>query len=325
MPEPTTYLNAIQRALRDELSRDETVFCIGHDIGEPGGVFGVTKGLMKEFGSDRVIDSPQGDSAVIGMSVGAAIMGMRPVAEVQFSDFLSSGFYQVVNNAAKYYFLHGVPVPMVIRCPCGGGFSGGPYYSQNNEAWFFHVPGLKIVAPATPYDAMGLLKSAVKDNNPVLFLEHKFLYTRLKEVLPDENFEVEIGKGAIRRVGDDATIITYGSTVHHSLQAAKKLEQDGYSIEVIDLRSLMPFDKELILQSVRKTGKAIIAHEDNLTGGIGGELAAVIAYEAYEYLDGPVSRVAAPDMPVPFSPPLEEAYLPGAESITEALRKLLEY
>jgi len=283
MPEPTTYINAIRGALRDVLSLDENVFCIGNDIGENGGVFGVTEGLVKEFGGDRIIDSPQGDSAIIGMSVGAAIMGKRPVAEVQFSDFLSTGFNQLVNNAAKYYYLHGVPVPMVVRCPCGGGFNGGPYYSQNNEAWFFHVPGLKIVSPATPYDAMGLLRSAVKDNNPVLFLENKFLYTRLKEVLPDEKFEVEIGKGAIRKVGDDATIITYGSTVHHSLQAAKKLEKEGYSIEVIDLRSLMPFDKKLILQSVKKTGKVLIAHEDNLTGGIGGELAAIIAQEAYEY------------------------------------------
>lgn len=325
MSEPVSYIDAINLALREELIRDKDVFCIGQGIGESGGVFGATAGLLDEFGSDRIVDALPGESAILGMSVGAAISGMRPVAEVQFADFLARGFNQIVNVAAKYFYIHGTPVPLVVRCPCGSGVNGGPNYSQNSEAWYFNVPGLKIAAPATPYDAKGLLKAAVRDNNPVIFLEHKYLYRRIKQKLPDEDFIVELGKGAIRRIGEDATIITYGSTVHISLQAAASLEKEGYSVEVLDLRTLMPFDRDLILQSVRKTGKALIVHEDTLTGGIGGELAAVISDEAYEYLDGPVRRVASSDTPVPFSQPLEESYLPNAVTVADAMRELLKY
>ena len=325
MSTPITYIEAISQALRDEMRREKNVFCIGQDIGAYGGVFGVTEGFLNEFGSDRLIDTPVAESAILGMSVGSALMGMRPVAEVQFADFLSSGFNQIVNNAAKYYYLHGTAVPMVVRCPCGGAVHGGPYHSQNNEAWFFHVPGLKIVAPATPYDAKGLLKAAIRDNNPVLFMEHKYLYRRIKEVVPEDDFIVEIGKGVIRRVGEDASVITYGSTVHLSLHAAASLAKEGYSVEVVDLRSIMPFDRELILGSAKKTGKVLVVHEDTLTGGIGGELAGIIADEAFDHLDGPVKRVAALDTPLPFSLPLEEFFLPNQEKIADALRELLKY
>lgn len=322
-----TYLEAISSGLRDEMRRDETVFCLGEDIGKYGGAFKITDGFLDEFGEDRVIDTPLAESAIIGAALGAAIMGLRPVAEMQFADFITSGFNQIVNNAAKTHYRWGAAVPMVIRCPSGGGMNGGPFHSQNPEAWFFRVPGLKIVAPSSPYDAKGLIKSAIRDNNPVLYFEHKGLYRdrKIKAELPEEDYVVPIGEGIIRREGADLTIITYGMMVHRSMEAAEDLAKEGVEVEVIDLRSLLPFDREMILESVKKTSRLLIVHEDTLTGGIGGEMAAIIADEAFEYLDAPIKRLAGLDTPIPFSPPLEEFFLPNTEKITKALRDLAAY
>jgi 2-oxoisovalerate dehydrogenase E1 component beta subunit len=320
-----TYLEAISQGLREEMQRDKEVFCIGEDIGVYGGAFKVTKGFIDEFGEDRVIDTPIAESGIIGAAVGAALMGMRPVVEMQFSDFISCGFNQMVNNAAKIHYRWQASVPMVVRCPSGGGVHGGPFHSQNPEAWFFHVPGLKVVAPSTPYDAKGLIKSAIRDNNPVLYFEHKFLYRRIKGEVPDNDYTVPIGKADIKRQGKDITVIAYGSTVHMALEASEELAKEGIDIEIVDMRSLLPFDKELILESVKKTNKVLITHEDTLTGGIGGEISAVISSEAFEYLDGPIMRVCALDTPVPYSPPLEEYFLPSAKKIADALRKLYAY
>jgi len=321
-----TYLEAIRQGLWEEMKRDERVFCLGEDIGVYGGAFKVTKGLIEEFGPRRVIDTPLAESAIIGVSIGAALMGMRPVAEMQFADFISCGFNQIVNNAAKIHYRWGAPVPITIRCPSGGNVHGGPFHSQNPEAWFFHVPGLKLVAPSTPYDAKGLLKAAIRDDNPVLYFEHKYLYRRIKGEIPSDDYVVPIGKGNIVREGTDATIITYGAMVHSSLEAAERLSQeDGVEVEVLDLRSLLPFDKELLLQSVRKTGRVLIVHEATRTGGIGGELGTILAEEAFEYLDAPVRRVTALDTPVPYSPPLEKFFLPDVKKILQALRELVRY
>ncbi|MCC7431886.1 alpha-ketoacid dehydrogenase subunit beta [bacterium] len=322
-----TYIEAISMALREEMRRDSSVFCLGEDIGVYGGAFKVTKGFLEEFGSDRVLDTPIAESAIIGAATGAAIMGMRPVAEMQFADFISCGFNQLVNNAAKMHYRTGMKVPMVVRLPTGGGVHGGPFHSQNTEAWFFHTPGLKIVAPATPYDAKGLLKAAIRDDNPVLYYEHKFLYRRpeIKEEVPENDYVVEIGKGKIFREGKNAVIITYASMVHACNKAAENLAKEGFEVEVLDLRSLMPFDKELILNSVRKCNKVMIVHEATKTGGIGGEISAFINEEAFESLDAPIVRVASIDTPVPFSPPLEEFFMPNEKKITEALIKLAEF
>ena len=325
--EAITYLEAISEGLREEMRRDESVFCLGEDIGAYGGAFKITKGFLEEFGEDRVIDTPLAESAIIGAALGSAIMGMRPVAEMQFADFITSGFNQIVNNAAKTHYRWGAAVPMVIRCPSGAMGNGGPFHSQNPEAWFFRVPGLKIVAPSTPYDAKGLIKSSIRDNNPVLYFEHKGLYrdTKIKASLPENDFVVPIGEGLIRREGKDLPIITYGMMVHRSLEAAEQLSEEGVAVEVIDLRSLLPFDKNMILESVKKTNRLLIVHEDTLTGGIGGEMAAIIADEAFEFLDAPIKRVAAIDTPIPFSPPLEEFFLPNTEKITAALKDLAAY
>ena len=322
-----TYLEAISLGLREEMHRDESVFCLGEDIGAYGGAFKVTQGFLEEFGEDRVIDTPLAESAIIGAALGAALMGLRPIAEMQFADFITSGFNQVVNNAAKTHYRWGAAVPMVIRCPSGGGLNGGPFHSQNPEAWFFRVPGLKIVAPSMPSDAKGLIKSSIRDNNPVLYFEHKALYrlTSIKEDVSEDDFTVPIGEGIIRREGRDITIITYGMMVHKSIEAAEQLAQEGIEVEVLDLRSLLPFDKAMILTSVKKTSRLLIVHEDTLTGGIGGEMAAIIADEAFEYLDAPIKRVAAIDTPIPFSPPLEEFFLPNTEKIVAALRDLAAY
>lgn len=322
-----TYLEAISLGLREEMRRDESVFCLGEDIGAYGGAFKVTQGFLDEFGDDRVIDTPLAESAIIGAALGAALMGLRPVAEMQFADFITSGFNQVVNNAAKTHYRWGAAVPMVIRCPSGGGLNGGPFHSQNPEAWFFRVPGLKIVAPSVPSDAKGLIKASIRDSNPVLYFEHKALYrlTSIKEDVSEDDFIVPIGEGIIRREGRDITIITYGMMVHKSLEAAEQLAQEGVEVEVLDLRSLLPFDKAMILASVKKTSRLLIVHEDTLTGGIGGEMAAIIADEAFEYLDAPIKRVAAIDTPIPFSPPLEEFFLPNTEKIVTALRDLAAY
>ena len=323
-----TYLEAISQAIREEMRRDEAVFLLGEDVGIYGGAFKVSAGFLQEFGPERVIDTPMSEAAIIGSAVGAALMGMRPIAEMQFIDFIASGFDQIINMASKMYWRAGMPVPMVIRGPSGGGTKGGPFHSASPEAWFFHTPGIKVVVPATAYDAKGLLKAAIRDNNPVLYLEHKLLYRmpELREELPEEDYIVPLGKAVIRREGEDMTILTYGAMVHRSLRAAQTLEQeDDLEVEVLDLRSLTPLDRESILESVKRTNKVLIVHEDTLTGGIGAELAAILAEDLFEYLDGPITRVTAPDVPFPYAPPLEDAYLPGEEKILAAARKLAEY
>jgi pyruvate/2-oxoglutarate/acetoin dehydrogenase E1 component len=323
-----TYLEAISDAIREEMRRDEAVFLLGEDVADYGGAFKVSAGLLEEFGPDRVIDTPMAEAAIIGSAVGAALMGMRPIAEMQFIDFITCGFDQIINMSAKMYWRVGMPVPIVIRGPSGGGTKGGPLHSSSPEAWFFHTPGIKVVAPSTPYDAKGLLKAAIRDNNPVLYLEHKLLYRlpELREELPSEDYLVPLGKAIVRREGEDMTMLTYGAMVHQCLRAAQRLEvEDDLEIEVLDLRSIAPLDHEAIVASVKRTNKVLIVHEDTLTGGIGAELAAILAQDLFEYLDGPITRVAAPDAPFPYAPPLEAAYLPDAEKIISAARQLAAY
>jgi len=323
-----TYLEAIGQAIREEMQRDEAVFLLGEDVGTYGGAFKVSAGLLEEFGPERVIDTPMAEAAIIGSAVGAALMGLRPVAEMQFIDFITCGFDQIINMASKMYWRSGMPVPIVIRGPSGGGVKGGPFHSASPEAWFFHTPGIKVVFPATTYDAKGLLKAAIRDNNPVLYLEHKLLYRmpELREELPTEDYIVPIGKAITRREGEDMTILTYGAMVHQSLKAAQALEQeDELQVEVVDLRSLSPLDREAILASVKHTNKVLIVHEDTISGGIGAELAAILAEDLFEYLDGPITRVAAPDVPFPYAPPLEEAFLPNEGKILTAARELAAY
>ncbi len=301
-----TYLEAIGQAIREEMLRDEAVFLLGEDVGTYGGAFKVSAGLLEEFGPERVIDTPMAEAAIVGTAVGSALMGMRPIAEMQFIDFIASGFDQIINMASKMYWRSGMPLPMVIRGPSGGGTHGGPFHSVSPEAWFFHTPGIKVVVPSTTYDAKGLLKAAIRDNNPVLYLEHKLLYRlpELREALPDTDYIVPIGKAVTRREGEDMTLLTYGAMVFQCLQAAQLLEEeDDLEIEVIDLRSLSPLDRETILSSVKRTNKVLIVHEDTLTGGIGAEIAAILAEDLFEYLDGPITRVAAPDTPFPYAPP----------------------
>lgn len=320
-----TYLDAIAQALREEMRRDPSVIILGEDIGVFGGAFKVTRGLLEEFGEERVFDTPISESGFTGAACGAAIEGFRPVVEFQFADFIACAFDQIVNYAAKNYYRWGIPVPVVFRGPSGGGFRGGPYHSQNPEAWFTHVPGLKVVQPATPYDAKGLLKAAIRDNNPVIYFEHKHLYRRIKEDVPEEDYVVPLGKADVKRAGSDLTIVTYGAMVHESLAVADRLAQGGVECEVIDLRSLCPLDKDTFLASVRKTSRALIVHEAHLTGGFGGEVAAIIAQEAFDVLDAPVTRVAALDVPSPFAGPLEDAMLPSEEKIYAAARDVVEY
>jgi pyruvate/2-oxoglutarate/acetoin dehydrogenase E1 component len=321
----TTYVDAIREGLREEMARDERVFLLGEDIGVYGGAFKVTDGLIQEFGEERVIDTPISETAIVGAAVGAAMMGMRPVAEMQFIDFISCAFDMITNFAAKSRYRHGVGVPLVIRGPSGGGVHGGPFHSQNPEAYFAHTPGLKVVQPATAHDAKGLIKAAIRDDDPVLFFEHKFLYRRIKEELPPGDWIVPIGKAAVRREGRDLSILTYGAMVWTALEAAKTLEAEGIDAEVVDLRTLFPMDEETVLSSVAKTNKAILLHEATRTGGIGAEIAAVLSERCFEYLDGPLVRVTAPDTPVPYSPPLEEAFLPNAEKLCRAARALAAY
>ena len=320
-----TYLEAIRRGLWEEMERDPTVFLLGEDIAALGGAFKVTAGFLKEFGEERVIDTPLSEAAIMGASIGAALMGRRPVAEMQFMDFISCGLDQICQMAAKIHYRWGAHVPMVVRGPSGAGVHGGPFHSQSNEMWFVHTPGLKVVVPATAYDAKGLIKAAVRDPNPVIFFEHKYLYRRIKEEVPSEDYIVPLGKAAVRRQGTDIAVITYGAMVWTALEAARTLEAEGISLEVVDLRTLVPYDKDCILESVRNCGKVILLHEDTRRGGMGGELAAVIAEEAFGDLDGPVVRLTAPDTPVPFSPPLEEFFLPSAGKLAEAARKLASY
>jgi 2-oxoisovalerate dehydrogenase E1 component beta subunit len=320
-----TYLEAIREAMAEEMARDERVFLIGEDIGRFGGAFKVTDGLLDRFGSDRIVDTPISESAIIGAAVGAAYMGLRPVAELQFIDFITCCFDMVTSFAATSRYRTGAGVPMVIRGPCGAGVNGGPFHSANPEALFLNTAGLKIVEPSTPYDAKGLLKAAIRDDDPVLFFEHKLLYRRLKEELPADDYIVPIGKALVRRAGRDVSIITFGAMVHVALEAAEALAADGVDAEVIDLRTLAPLDRDAILTSVAKTSKAIVLHEASRTGGIGGEIAAIIGEEAFEYLDGPVMRVASLDVPVPFSPPLEKACLPNVEKLMAVTKRLVRY
>jgi 2-oxoisovalerate dehydrogenase E1 component beta subunit len=322
----STYLEAINQALFEEMERDERVFLLGEDIGIYGGAFKVTKGLYKAFGGERVIDTPISESAIIGSAIGAAITGLRPVAEMQFADFITVGFNQLVANAATLYYRHNIPVPMVVRAPSGGGIRGGPFHSKNPEAWFFHQPGLKIVAPATARDAKGLLKSSIRDNNPVIYFEHKYLYRRVKEELPEEEVVVPLGKATVSREGDDVTVITYGAMVFECLDAAKKLfKEHDISAQVIDLRTLQPLDMELILESVQKTSRVVIVHEAGLSGGIGAEIAARISENAFEYLDAPIKRIASLDTPTPFSPILENEFMPNAEKIYNAILEIMKF
>jgi pyruvate/2-oxoglutarate/acetoin dehydrogenase E1 component len=317
-----TYLEAISDALRTEMRRDEAVFCLGEDIGAFGGAFKVTDGFAEEFGADRVLDTPLAESAIVGTATGAAIEGMRPVCEMQFADFISCGFDQLVNVAAKLHYRQGVAVPIVVRLPSGGGFSGGPFHSQNPEAWFLQTPGLKVLTPATAEDAKGLLASAIRDPNPVCFLEHKALYRRVRGDVPEGEHTVPIGEARVAREGSEMTVIAYGSSVHLALEAADQLDED---IEVIDLRSLCPLDSEAILAGARKTGKVLIAHEATRACGAGAEVASLIGEEAFEDLDAPIRRLTTPDVPIPFSPPLEQAVLPQLDEMKEACRELLAY
>jgi pyruvate/2-oxoglutarate/acetoin dehydrogenase E1 component len=317
-----TYLGAISDGLREEMRRDEAVFCLGEDIGAFGGAFKVTDGFIEEFGADRVLDTPLAENLIIGASIGAAIEGMRPVCEMQFADFISCGFDQLVNVAGKLHYRQGVSVPMVVRLPSGGGFSGGPFHSQNPEAWFIQAPGLKVVAPATASDAKGLLVSAIRDPNPVCFLEHKGLYRHVKGEVPEGEHAVTLGEARIAREGGELTVVAYGSAVPLALQAAGELDED---IEVLDLRTLNPLDSEAILASVEKTGKVLIAHEATRSCGVGAEVASLVSERAFEALDAPVRRLTAPDVPIPFSPPLEQAVLPQLDDMKEALRELLAY
>ena len=319
------YVEAIRQALFEEMERDPTVFVLGEDVGAYGGAFKVTEGLIDRFGASRVIDTPLAEEAIVGGAIGAAIRGLRPVAEMQFIDFISRAFDLITNFAAKNRYRTGVGVPMVIRGPSGGGVHGGPFHSQNPEMYFVKTPGLKVVAPATAYDAKGLLKAAIRDDDPVIYLEHKFLYRRVKDWIPAEDYIVPIGKAAIRRAGCDLTIVTYGSMLWTALDAAQTLSEMGVEAEVLDLRTLLPLDEEAILESVARTSKCIVLHEDTRTAGIGAEIAATISEKAFEYLDGPILRVTAPDTPVPYSPPLEKAFLPNTSTILAAAKKLVAY
>jgi 2-oxoisovalerate dehydrogenase E1 component beta subunit len=322
---PVTYVEAIRDGIREEMERDPNVFLIGEDIGVYGGAFKVTAGMLEQFGEKRVVDTPISESAIVGAAIGAGFMGLRPVAEIQFADFISCGFDQIVNYAAKCRYRWNAPVPIVVRAPCGGGIHGGPFHSQQNEAWFTNVPGLKVVLPATAADAKGLIKSAIRDNDPVIFFEHKALYRRIKEEIPEGEYTVPLGKASVFREGKHMSIITYSAMVHVAAEVADRMEKEGLSIEIIDLRTLTPLDEDTILASVKKTSKAIVLHEATLTGGFGGEVSARIAEKAFEYLDGPVLRLAAPDTPVPYSPPLEEAFLPNADKLIEKVRWLAAY
>ena len=322
MPE-ITYLEAISDGLREEMRHDESVFCMGEDIGEFGGAFKVTDGFFEEFGGDRVWDTPLAENAIVGTAVGAAVEGLRPVCEMQFADFIACGFDQLVNVAAKMYYRQGLAVPMVVRLPSGGGFSGGPFHSQNPEAWFLQSPGLKVVAPSTAEDAKGLLASAIRDPNPVLYLEHKNLYRRVKGEVPEGRYETPMGELRVAREGTDLTVVSYGAMVHTALEATEDI--DGASIEVLDLRTLCPLDRDGILESVRKTSKVVVLHEATRSCGVGAEVSSLIAEEAFEDLDGPVVRVTAPDVPIPFSPPLERAVLPQVDDVRKACHDLLAY
>jgi len=320
-----TYLEAIRQALADEMARDERVFVVGEDIGAYGGAFKATEGLLDRFGEARVIDTPISEQAIVGSAIGASYMGMRPVAEVQFIDFIACCFDMLTNFAATSRYRNGAGCPIVVRGPSGGGVGGGPFHSLNPESFFLNTPGLKMVEPSTAYDAKGLLKAAIRDDDPVLYFEHKFLYRRIKDDVPDTDYVVPIGKAKIRREGSDLSIVTFGAMVYTALDAAAVLAAEGIQAEVLDLRSLAPLDRVAVIETVSKTSRALLLYEARRTGGIGGELAAIIAEEAFEYLDAPIMRVASIDTPVPYAPPLEAAFLPSVERVVASAKQLVEY
>lgn len=323
-----TYLEAIRETLRQEMRRDSRIIIYGEDVGVRGGVFRVTEGLQAEFGEDRVIDSPLAEAAIIGTAIGASVNGLRPVPEIQFAEFIFPALNQIVQEAARIrYRSNGdFGVPLVIRAPYGGGVHGALYHSQSVEVFFAHVPGLKVVMPATPYDAKGLLAAAIQDEDPVLYFEHKAAYRSIKGEVPEERYVIPIGKADVKREGKDVSIIAYGLMVNHALKAAETLEQEGISVEVLDLRSVRPLDADAIVETAKKTGKVLIVHEDNLTGGIGGEVAALIAEHALFYLDAPIRRLAGPDVPaMPYSPPLEHAFMITPDKIAKATRDLARF
>ncbi len=314
--------------MHEEMARDERVFLMGEDVGAKGGVFLATDGLFEEFGQDRVIDTPLAESSIAGIAVGAAVSGMRPIVEIQFADFIWPAFNQIVGDAARVRYGTGgdVCVPMVVRSPYGGGVRGGLFHSQSPEAFFAHASGLKVVTPATPYDAKGLLKSAIRDQDPVLFLEHKRTYRTVKGEVPDEEYTLPIGAAEVKLEGSQVSLITYGLMVHYSIEAARVVAEEGISVEVVDLRTIRPLDRETVLKSVEKTGRALIVHEDTKAGGIGGEVAAIISEEGFEFLDAPVTRLTGPDVPpMPFSPPLEAVFMLDPAKIADAIRRLAQY
>ena len=320
-----TYLEAIRQGIWEEMERDPAVFCLGEDIGIYGGAFKVTDGFIDRFGAERIVDTPIAESAIVGAAFGASLTGMRPVAEFQFMDFIGCAFNQIVNMVAKSHYRWGAPAALVIRGPSGGNVHGGPFHSQNPEMWFVHVPGLKIVCPASAYDAKGLIKAAIRDNNPVIFFEHKYLYRRIKDEVPANDYIVPIGKARIAREGSDLSVITYAAMVYTAMEAAEIVSKEGINVEILDLRTLSPLDREGIVQTVRKTNKVIILHEHSRTGGIAGEIAAIINEEAFDDLDGPIARIAAKDSPVPFSPPQEEYFLPKVSDVVREARRLHAY
>ena len=323
-----SVIEAVREAIREEMRRDSKVFVLGEDVGQRGGVFLATQGLLEEFGGERVIDTPLAEAAIMGIALGAAYRGLRPIPEVQFSDFVWPAVNQLIGEAARVcYGTNGsLNVPMVVRIPYGGGIRGGLFHSQNVETLFFHTPGLKVIAPATPYDAKGLLKSAIRDNNPVICLEHKKTYRLVRGEVPEEEYTVPIGKADIKRSGESITLVSYGLTLHYCLEAAEQVSQEDIDVEVVDLRTLTPLDKETVVESVKKTGRVLIVHEDNITGGVGAEVAAVAASDAFEYLDAPISRLCGPDVPtMPFAETLENAYMPDTEKVAQALRNLAAY
>lgn len=320
-----TYLEAIRQGLWEEMERDPRVLVMGEDVGIYGGAFKVTEGFIHRFGAERVVDTPISEMAIASACYGASLTGLRPVGEFQFMDFISSAHSQIVQILAKSNYRWGAPAPLVLRGPSGGGVSGGPYHSQNPEMFYVHTPGLKVICPATARDAKGLIKAAVRDNNPVLFFEHKFLYRRVKEELPEEDYVIPIGKARVHREGKHVSVITYAATVYVAQEAAEILAAEGIELEIIDLRTLLPLDREAIADTVKKTNRVIVLHEDTKTGGIAGEIAAIINEEAFDYLDAPIVRIASLDAPVPFSPPLEKAFMPKVEDVVREARRLVAY
>lgn len=320
-----TYLEAIADAIRVEMRQDESVFMIGEDIGTYGGAFKLTKGFLDEFGPKRIIDAPISESAIIGAAIGASLNGMRPIAEMQFMDFITNGFNQLVTVAGTTAYRWSIPVPMVVRGPSGGGVGANPFHSRNSEAWFVHATGLKVVCPAFPDDAKGLMMSSIRDNDPVVFFEHKGLYRKIKGEVPEGEYLVPLGTARTVREGKHCSVIAYGSAVHMALEAAETLAAEGVDVEVIDIRTLVPFDEESVLASVRKTGRVVVAHEAVMSGGFGGEIAGRIADKAFQWLDAPVKRVAAFDSPTPFAPTLEQAVLPSAVKIAHTIREVCSF